>query len=113
MSDSLSYYLHKIERLRVDRTHDLPAPHEPLLLLTILDLIERGEISNNRVEVSPLLVETYLNYWKHIPTGQPRLYNPFPRLRTSGFWHLHARAGQESALAATRSFNPSRTSRSW
>lgn len=104
MSDSLSYYLHKIERLRVDRTHDLPAPHKPLLLLTVLDLIERGEISDNRIEVSPLLVETYLNYWKHIPTGQPRLYNPFPRLRTSGFWHLHAHAGQESALAATRSF---------
>lgn len=104
MSDSLSYYLRKIERLRVDRTHDLPAPHKPLLLLAVLDLIERGEISDNRIEVSPLLVETYLSYWKHIPTGQPRLYNPFPRLRTSGFWHLHARAGQESVLAATRSF---------
>lgn len=104
MSDLLSYYLRKIERLRVDRTHDLPAPHKPLLLLAILDLIERGEIGDNRIEVSPLLVETYLNYWKHIPTGQPRLYNPFPRLRTSGFWHLHAHAGQEPALAATRSF---------
>jgi putative restriction endonuclease len=104
MSDLLSYYLRKIERLRVDRTHDLPAPHKPLLLLAALDLIERGEIGDNRIEVSPLLVETYLNYWKHIPTGQPRLYNPFPRLRTSGFWHLHARVGQESALAATRSF---------
>ena len=104
MSDSLSYYLHKIARLRVDRTRDLPAPHKPLLLLAVLDLIERGEISDNRIEVSPLLVETYLSYWKHIPTGQPRLYNPFPRLRTSGFWHLHARAGQEPALAATRSF---------
>jgi putative restriction endonuclease len=104
MSDSLSHYLHKIERLRVDRTHDLPAPHKPLLLLAVLDLIERGEIGDNRIDVSPLLVETYLNYWKLIPTGQPRLYNPFPRMRTSGFWHLHARAGQESALAAARSF---------
>lgn len=104
MSDSLSYYLHKIERLRVDRTHELPAPHKPLLLLAVLDLIERGEITGNRVEISPLLVETYLNYWKHISVGQPRLFNPFPRLRTSGFWHLHARAGQEAALAATRGF---------
>src|ERR1051325_5841375 len=104
MTEQLSYYLNKIKHLRVDRTHGVPAPHKPLLLLTVLDLIERGEITQNRIEISPLLVETYLNYWKHIPTGQPRLYNPFPRLRTSGFWHLHARAGQESALAATRGF---------
>lgn len=104
MTDSLSYYLLKIERLRVDRTHDIPAPHKPLLLLTVLDLIERGEITVNRIEISPLLVETYLNYWKHIPTGQPRLYNPFPRLRTSGFWHLHERPRQKATLAATRSF---------
>jgi putative restriction endonuclease len=104
MSEPLSYYLNKIEHLRVDRTHNVPAPHKPLLLLTVLDLIERGEITQNRIEVSPLLVETYLNYWKHIPTGQPRLYNPFPRLRTSGFWHLHPRPSQKSALAATRSF---------
>lgn len=104
MSKLLTSYLHKIERLRVDRTRDLPAPHKPLLLLTVLDLIERGEITDNRIEISPLLVETYLNYWKHIPTGQPRLFNPFPRLRTSGFWHLHARPRQEAALAATRSF---------
>src|SRR5205807_2251210 len=75
-----------------------------LLLLAVFDLIERGEVTQNRIEVSPLLVETYLNYWKHIPTGQPRLYNPFPRLRTSGFWHLHPRPGQKAALAATRSF---------
>lgn len=104
MSSPLSYYLNKIERMRVERTRDLPAPHRPLLLLTILDLIERGELSENRIEVSPLLVETYLNYWKHIPTGQPRLYNPFPRLRSSGFWHLHPRPGQKTVLAATRSF---------
>lgn len=104
MSNPLGFYLHKIERLRVDRTRDFPAPHKPLLLLTGLDLIERGKINDNRIEVSPLLVETYLNYWKQIPTGQPRLYNTFPHLRISGIWHLHARAGQESALAATRSF---------
>lgn len=74
MTEPLSYYLNKIKHLRVDRTHGVPAPHKPLLLLTVFDLIERGEITQNRIEISPLLVETYLNYWKNIPTGQPRLY---------------------------------------
>ncbi|MDQ3818010.1 MAG: hypothetical protein M3362_09990 [Acidobacteriota bacterium] len=97
MTEPLSHYLNKIEHLRVDRTHSVPAPHKPLLLLTVLDLIERGEITQNRIEVSPLLVETYLNYWKHIQTGQPRIYNPFPRLRTSGFWHLNPHPGQKAA----------------
>lgn len=104
MAKPLNYYLNRIERLRVDRTHDVPAPHKPLLLLTVFDLIERGEIRQNQIEISPLLVETYLNYWKNIPAGQPRLYNPFPRLRTSGFWHLHPRPGQKAVLEATHSF---------
>ena len=108
MTEPLSYYLNKIKHLRVDRTHGVPAPHKPLLLLTVFDLIERGEITQNRIEISPLLVETYLNYWKNIPTGQPRLYNPFPRLRTSGFWHLDPCPGQEAALAATRTTRPIR-----
>jgi putative restriction endonuclease len=105
MHDRLGLYIHKIKRLRIDRARGTPAPHKPLLLLAIIDLIEQGEINGNRIEPSPQLVETYLTYWSQVgASGLPRPFLPFFHLKTSGFWHLHARHGQRAALEAAHSF---------
>ena len=40
MANGLQYYLRKIEALRIGRAHNAPAPHKPLLLLAVIDLIE-------------------------------------------------------------------------
>src|SRR5205085_6153280 len=105
MQDTLRYYLRKIESLRLGRSRGVPAPHKPLLLLSILDLIEAGEIQANRIEPSPRLVEAFLRYWKHIGVGHARVFLPFYHLRTSGFWHLHPRKGKELVLGSVRAFN--------
>jgi putative restriction endonuclease len=105
MNKGLQYYLRKIETLRIGRAHNAPAPHKPLLLLAVLDLIESGEINTNRIEPSPRLVEAFLRYWKQIETGYARVFLPFYHLRTSGFWHLHPRDGKEAALDSVRAFN--------
>ncbi len=77
MRDRLNHYLHKIQRLRVDRARGTPAPHKPVLLLAIIDLVEQGAINRNYIEPSPQLVETYINYWTQITNGLPRPYLPF------------------------------------
>ncbi|HEV2799585.1 MAG TPA: HNH endonuclease [Pyrinomonadaceae bacterium] len=105
MTDSFSFYLRKIKSLRRGRAHGSPTPHKPLLLLTIIDLIEQGAINRNRIEPSPQLVETYLSYYSQVGEGWPRPFLPFFHLKTSGFWHLHARKGQEAALEAAQTFN--------
>ncbi|HEX8091513.1 MAG TPA: HNH endonuclease [Blastocatellia bacterium] len=105
MTDGLQYYLRKIETLRIGRAHNAPAPHKPLLLLAVLDLIEAGDIHTNRIEPSPRLVETFLKYWKHIGTGHARVFLPFYHLKTSGFWHLHPHKGKEVVLGSVRAFN--------
>lgn len=104
MTDRLNFYLRQIKRLRLGRARGAAAPHKPLLLLTIIDLIEQGAINRNRVEPSPRLVETYLSYSSQVGAGSPRPFMPFFHLKTSGFWHLHARRGQEAALNAARAF---------
>ena len=96
MANGLQYYLSKIETLRIGRAHNAPAPHKPLLLLALLDLIESGDINANRIEPSPRLVEAFLRYWEQVGTGHARVFLPFYHLKTSGFWHLHPREGKEA-----------------
>lgn len=105
MSTGLNYFLRRIETLRIGRTRGAPAPHKPLLLLAVLDLIEAGEIQVNRIEPSPRLVEAFLRYWNHIGAGYARVFLPFYHLRTAGFWHLHPRKGKELVLSSARAFH--------
>ncbi len=105
MPDALTYYCNKVQKLRIDRSHGTPALHKPILLLAVLDLIEQGEIVENKITPSPQLVDAFLNYSSRIGLMTLRPFLPFYHLASSGFWHLHARPEQEVVLAATTKFN--------
>jgi putative restriction endonuclease len=105
MPDVLAYYLNKIERLRIDRSRSKPAPHKPILLLAVIDLFEQGVITNNRIEPSPQLVESFLKFWHVISLEKPRIFLPFFHLKSDKFWHLHAKSGNEQILAMIKQMN--------
>lgn len=68
-----------------------PAPHKPVLLLTLLDMIDRGQISENRVKITPELVATFRVYWRaFVSEGrwQERIVLPFRHLVYEGWWEL-------------------------
>jgi putative restriction endonuclease len=107
MSNLLHYYLHRISKLRTASGKKLypettlhRAPHKPILLLTILDLIELGEITSNFVLLSPDLAEIFSSYWEKVmpPNSIQRLFLPFFHLQSDSFWHLIPHTGQEVAL---------------
>lgn len=104
MPDALTYYLNKIQKLRIDRASGKPAPHKPLLLLTVIDLIEQGAIQKNRIVPSPQLVESFLKYWNLLSNESARVYLPFFHLRSSRFWHLYPKLEQENLLATIHQF---------
>lgn len=94
----LQKYIQKMEHLRVDRAHGV-APHQPLLLLTVIELIEQEQIHENKIPLSPDLAETFLKYWtKVVINRKPDIALPFFHLKSCGFWHLHPNAGYEKAL---------------
>jgi len=69
------------------------APHKPLLLLAVLDLIHRGVITSPFIAVSGDLVELnelFNLYWRRIiPLGQTSsIAFPFSRLDREQFWEL-------------------------
>ena len=96
-TDTLEKYVQKMERLRVDRAHGI-APHKPLLLLAVIELIERGQIQENTISLSPDLAETFIKYWSKITDRKPNIALPFFHLKSDGFWHLHPNAGYEKVL---------------
>lgn len=104
MPDVLTFYLNKFAKLRIDRARGNPAPHKPLLLLAIIDLIEQGTIIENEIEPSPQLVESFLKYWNLLSVEKPRIFLPFYHLKSDKFWHLQPKSGQENLLATIHQF---------
>ena len=101
-ADTLQKYVQKMKRLRVDRAHGV-APHKPLLLLAVIELIERAQIQENEIPLSPDLAETFIKYWSKVTDRKPNIALPFFHLKNDGFWHLHLNAGYEKILdVATR-----------
>jgi putative restriction endonuclease len=78
------------------------APYKPLLLLSVLDLFEQGEIEANLIEITPDLGELFTQYCLTVlPFNRPgNLALPFFHLRSDGFWHLLPRHSKEETLAS-------------
>ncbi|BCR04289.1 HNH endonuclease [Desulfuromonas versatilis] len=75
------------------------APHKPLLLLAVLDLVHRGVITTPFIDVTADLVELndlFNLYWRRIvPLGQTSsIAFPFSRLAREPFWELVPQPGK-------------------
>ncbi|MGI4789364.1 MAG: HNH endonuclease [Janthinobacterium lividum] len=85
----LHKYLHSFGNLR--RNMGL-APHKPILLLSILDEIERGHITDNEVILTVKLVASFREYWQILPLPPgnwlERVYMPYRYLYQDGFWYF-------------------------
>ena len=100
---SIDYYLQSFANLRIDRSHGSPAPHKPIMLLSIIELIERDVISINEIELTPEIVSTFLNYWNVLYPAQKGIVAlPFFHLTSDGFWHLRPNVGYEKLFKLIR-----------
>ncbi len=100
----LATYLRQFAHLRrapnavFTETTKQQAPHKPLLLLAVLDLVHRGVITTPFIAVSGDLVELnelFNLYWRRIiPLGQTSsIAFPFSRLDREPFWQLVPQPG--------------------
>jgi putative restriction endonuclease len=88
----LSHYTAKFQHLhRASHPTLGRAPHKPILLLTILDMLDQGLLSDNLVRITPELVAAFRLRWRSLVppnTRQERIVLPFRYLAFDGFWHL-------------------------
>ena len=104
--DLLPSYLNKLSRLKRATTYNVKAPHQPILLLSIIQCIACDEIVENRIEITSELVARFKDNWSllvHDDFFQPRFALPFYHLvKNSGkFWHLQTIPGKEILLTSS------------
>jgi putative restriction endonuclease len=108
MEKLLAKYLNIFGKLRIDRSRG-PAPHKPILLLSILQSFEFGQITSRQVYITPELVALFRTNWNLLVESnhECRFSLPFYHLKTEGFWTLIPKTGFERMLdfaASMRSF---------
>lgn len=99
--EALSHYAKKFQRLRVDRAHGI-APHKPILLLSVIELIRKEVVLENKIYLSDELMRTFFKYWDYLGSEyhNPDISRPFFHMRSGKFWHLWANPGYEEIIAA-------------
>ncbi|MDF3029207.1 MAG: endonuclease [Fluviicola sp.] len=85
----MSNLLHLFSRLRRDYKYG-GAPHKPVLLLAILELVRKGDILNNRIAITPELVLEFKSIWSKLVVTPhiPNFALPFYHMKTEPFWKL-------------------------
>ncbi len=68
--DKLEYYIKAFSSLHTDKGKNkypsqtrYQAPHKPILLLSLIDLMAEEMIKENFTELTPELRETFTSYW--------------------------------------------------
>jgi len=92
----------------LDRGNEEARAAKPILLLALLELVARGVITSNFIEVAGDLVELnelFNGYWRQVvPVGQTSsIAYPFFHLKSEPFWELVPLPDKEAQLEHTKS----------
>ncbi len=89
-------WLERLYDLRRDKRGTHERPHKPVLLLSIMDLLDRDLIVENQVPLTDELVRTFDRYFAVVAQrdDQPTIQNPFFHLCGDKFWHLVPAPGE-------------------
>ena len=91
------HWLERVYNLRRDKQGSHERPHKPALLLSIIDLLDRGVILENLVPFSDELVRTFKRYFEVVRASNdtPTIENPFYFLSGDKFWQVSLRNSSE------------------
>lgn len=81
------------------------APHKPILLLSLFELVRKGDIDTNRIFITPELVIAFKDNWKKLViTGHKENFSlPFFHLRSEPFWHLKSKTQFQDFITSSKS----------
>jgi putative restriction endonuclease len=103
-TEQIQKYLFQFSKLKRSATNG-GAPHKPILLLSILSLIRKGEITSNRIEITPGLVLEFKSIWALLVVSQhtANFSLPFFHMRSEPFWRLVTKAGMIIPVTSSNS----------
>lgn len=106
MEKVLLEFFKRIGSLNRATVNGLKAPHKPILLLSVIESIAFGEILENKIEISPLLVARFKDNWNRLVNTnifQPNFALPFFHMQKEGFWKLKTYFGKEILVTSSHS----------
>lgn len=94
MAKDLNYYIDCFSSLNTMKKCGKPAPHKALLLLSVIDLVERGVITDCRIPLSDVLILQFKRNSSAL-LGESILFRPvvnypYYHMRSEPFWKLVA-----------------------
>lgn len=99
-NSTLQKYLNALTRVKRGSTKYGMAPHKPVLLITLVELVRKGIVLNNRFEVSADLVGIFQENWQLLVQTphkadftQPFYYLQSDKVEGQSFWTLHTKLG--------------------
>ncbi|TQI69576.1 putative restriction endonuclease [Gramella sp. Hel_I_59] len=106
IEESIAKYLNYFKKLNRGYSKNLGrAPHKPILLLSILQLIQDGSIDSNKIFITPELILAFKRNWKQlVDTGHTTNFSlPFFHLKSEPFWYLIPKAGGKISVTKSKS----------
>jgi len=90
-------WLERVYNLQRNKSGSHERPHKPVLLLSIIDLLDRGVIRENAIPLSDELVACFKRYFVVVKRedDKPTIQYPFFHLSSDGFWKLVQMPGEE------------------
>lgn len=104
--NAIDKYLYQFSKLKRASLHGARAPHKPILLLSVVQLMDEGLINDNRIYITAELVARFKDNWNLYVDNhgfRPNFYLPFFHLRSDKFWHLKTYFGKEIVLTGSAS----------
>ena len=106
MEKTLIKYVDFFKKLRRANNKNIgKAPHKPILLVSIVQLIRSNIITSNKVFITPELVLAFKSNWKSLVNTKhiPNFSLPFFHLKSEPFWNLVSKPGLQLTLTKSKS----------
>ncbi|WP_299265234.1 hypothetical protein [uncultured Psychrosphaera sp.] len=110
---TVQFYINKFQALKPDKSSGHAKPHKVCLLLAVIEPIEQGFITTNKVIYNDSLKSRFTYYFEQLQQGNDKdtPYLPFYHLQTSGFWHLDVKPEYQEEFSALKAASNSNISR--
>lgn len=102
--NGLDFYIERFGKLKTAYSKSRPAPHKALLLLSVIELIEKGVITSPKILLSDALVETFNSNSMQLFQDdffKPSIGQPFFFMKSEPFWNLVSENTADLDLKAT------------
>lgn len=101
----LEEYVQEFANLSVGIVNGKKLPHKAILLIGVMNLIETGIVSANRIELDNTIADAFSSCWNYYfeDKKRPSIWTPFWYMKSESFWHFESK-GNKDLLQGLLSF---------